>query len=93
MIKLKSLDELACNVGTLQANIFIHKQKLEFIDRLLDSLRDDDLIRETVYEVLKRDVVDAVEYFDEYDDIVNNTMIKQLGYVLDEVCRNEISNR
>lgn len=93
MIKLKSLDELAANIGVLQTNLFIHKRKLEFIDRLLDSLCDEDLIRETVYEVLKRDVVDAVEYFDKYEDIINNSMIKQLSYVIYEVYGNEISNR
>ena len=93
MIKLTSLEDMAANIGALQANVFIHKQMLKSIDRLLDSFHDGDLIKEKVYEILKREVVDAVEYFDEYEDIVNNSMIKQLGCVASEVLAYEISNR
>ena len=93
MLKLTSLEDMAANIGVLQANVFIHKQMLKSIDRLLDSFRDGDLINEKVYEIIKREVVNAVEYFDEYEAIVNNSMIKQLGCVASEVLEYEISNR
>ena len=93
MIKLKSLDELARNVGTLQANVFIHKEKLKSIDRLLDAFHDGDLIKVRVYEILKDEISDAIEYFGEYESIVNESMMETMSNIVKEVCSNEISNR
>lgn len=93
MIKLKSLDELACNVGTLQASIFLHKERLQSINKLLDSFRDGDLIKEKVYEILKNEISDAIEYFGEYEGIVNESMMETMSNIVKEVCNNEISNR
>lgn len=93
MIKLKSLDELAYNVGTLQASIFLHKERLQSTNRLLDSFRDGDLIKEKVYEILKNEISDAIEYFGEYEGIVNESMMETMSDIVKEVCSNEISNR
>lgn len=93
MIKLTSLDELAVNVGTLQASIFLHKERLQSINRLLDSFRDGDLIKEKVYEILKNEISDAIEYFGEYEGIVNESMMETMSNIVKEVCSNEISNR
>lgn len=93
MIKLKSLDELAVNVGTLQASIFLHKERLQSINRLLDSFHDGDLIEEKVYEILKNEISDAIEYFGEYEGIVNESMMEIMGNIVKEVLAYEISNR
>lgn len=93
MIKLKSLYELACNVGILQARIFLHKERLQSINKLLDSFRDGDLIKEKVYEILKNEISDTIEYFDEYEGIVNESMMETMSSIVKEVCSNEISNR
>lgn len=93
MIKLKSLDELACNVGTLQANIFLHKERLQSINRLLDSFHDRDLIEEKVYEILKNEISDAIEYFGEYEGTVNESMMEIMDNIVKEVLAYEISNR
>lgn len=93
MIKLTSLDELACNVGTFQANIFVHKEKLQSINRLLDSFHDGDLIEEKVYGILKNEISDAIEYFGEYEGIVNESMMETMGNIVKEVLAYEISNR
>lgn len=93
MIKLTSLDELACNVGTLQANIFLHKERLQSINRLLDSFHDRDLIEEKVYEILKNEISDAIEYFGEYEGTVNESMMEIMDNIVKEVLAYEISNR
>lgn len=93
MIKLKSLDELARNVGTLQANIFLHKERLQSINRLLDSFHNGDLIEEKVYEILKNEISDAIEYFGEYEGIVNESMMETMSNIVKEVLAYEISNR
>lgn len=93
MIKLTSLDELACNVGTLQANIFIHKEKLYSIARLLDSFHDGDLINEKVYEILKNEISDTIECFGKYEGIVNESMMETMSNIVKEVYDNETSNR
>lgn len=93
MLKLKSLEELAVNVGTLQASIFLHKERLQSINRLLDSFHDGDLIKEKVYEILKNEISDAIEYFGEYEGIVNESMMETMSNIVKEVLAYEISNR
>lgn len=93
MLKLTSLEELAVNVGTLQASIFLHKERLQSINRLLDSFHDGDLIEEKIYEILKNEISDAIEYFGEYEGIVNESMMETMSNIVKEVLAYEISNR
>lgn len=92
MIKLTSLDDLARNVGTLQANVFIHKEKLKSIDRLLDAFHNGGLIKVRVYEILKNEISDTIEYFGKYEGIINESMMETMSNIVKEVYENETSN-